>query len=76
MPVIIGVGFNNVTALLALFVPSAALVAVTVTEFGLGSVTGAEYLPFASIVPVAADPPLTPFTDHATLALLVPLTLA
>jgi len=76
MPVIVGVGFISVTALLALFVVSAALVAVTVTEFGFGKVDGAEYFPFASIVPTAADPPFMPLTAHVTLGLLAPLTLA
>src|SRR5882724_10296834 len=76
MPVIAGVGFISVTALVPLAVASAALVAFTVTELGLGNEAGAEYIPFASIVPVAVEPPAVPFTNQFTLLFRVPDTAA
>jgi hypothetical protein len=76
MPVITGVGFHSVTLLVSLAVASAALVTFTLTVFGLGKLAGAVYFPFASIVPVVLVPPFAPFTNHVTLVLDVPLTLA
>lgn len=46
----------------ALFVESAALVAVTVTEAGSGRVAGAVYRPEALIVPEVASPLSDQFT--------------
>src|SRR3979490_1164657 len=47
-----GSGFYSVTALLPCFGASAALVAVIVIAFGLGSAIGALYIPCAEIIPV------------------------
>jgi hypothetical protein len=52
------------------------LVAVTVIVFGVGKVAGAVYIPFASIVPTEAFPPAIEFTDHVTVLLAIPLTVA
>ncbi len=71
-----GTGFCSVTALLPVFVASAALVAVTVTVFGVGRLAGAVYNPVALIVPVAALPPTAAFTDHVTVAFEFPVTAA
>jgi hypothetical protein len=49
---------------------------VIVTVFGVGTLAGAVYSPFASIVPVVALPPATEFTDQVTLLLVLPLTAA
>jgi len=76
IPLITGIGFIRVTALVAAAEESAALVALTVIVLGLGKVVGALYFPFASIVPTALDPPSVPFTDQVTLEFDVPLTLA
>jgi hypothetical protein len=76
MPVMTGVGFHSVTLLVSLAVASAALVAFTLTVFGLGKLAGAVYFPFVSIVPVVLVPLFAPFTDHVTLVLDVPLTFA
>jgi hypothetical protein len=75
IPVIVGVGFISVTPLVALADVSTALVAFTLTVFGLGKFVGAVYFPFASIIPVALVPPFVPFTDHVTLVFVDPLTL-
>src|SRR5215510_8585337 len=64
--VIRGVGFSRVTALAAVFVESAASVAVIVMTFELGGNSGAVKRPLVVIVPVAAFPPTTPFTLQAT----------
>jgi hypothetical protein len=45
---------------------SAALTAIMVTEFGLGKLAGDVYMPAELIVPVAALPPLAPFTNQFT----------
>ena len=68
IPVKTGIGFCKVTALVPCFVASAALVAamVIVIVFGFGSVAGAVYNPCGVIIPVAAEPPATPFTDQVT----------
>jgi len=76
IPLITGIGFIRVTALVPVAEESAALVALTVTVLGLGKVAGATYFPFASIVPSALEPPLVPFTDQVTLEFDVPLTVA
>ena len=73
---IVGVGLSSVTALVLLEVVSAALVALTLTVFGLGRLAGALYFPFASIVPTVADPPFVPFTDQVTFVFDEPLTVA
>jgi hypothetical protein len=46
------------------------------TVFGEGSVAGGVYRPVAEIVPVAAAPPLTPFTSHVTAVLVLLVTVA
>jgi hypothetical protein len=71
-----GTGFSSVSALVPVFVVSAALVAVTVIVFGVGKFTGAVYNPVVSMVPVVAFPPATAFTDHVTLVLAFPVTAA
>jgi hypothetical protein len=74
IPVIAGVGFSSVTLDEPLAVESAALVARIVNVLGFGSVFGAVYFPLVSIVPMDADPPAVPFTDHVTDEFCVPLT--
>ena len=76
MPVMVGVGFRTVTALVEFFVESAALTAVTVIVFGEGSAAGAVYAPVVSMVPRAEEPPAALFTDQVTELLLVPVTVA
>jgi hypothetical protein len=72
----VGTGFSSATAPFPDFVVSATLVAVTVIVLGLGKFTGAVYNPVVSMVPVAALPPATAFTDHVTLVLVFPVTVA
>jgi hypothetical protein len=62
---ICGVGLFSVTMLLAVMAVLAVSVALTVTELGVGGNCGAVYTPLAVIVPIAAFPPATPFTDQA-----------
>jgi hypothetical protein len=57
-------------------VVSATLVALTVTEAGLGGVAGAVYSPLVEIVPTVEFPPVTPFTDQVTPVLVVFVTVA
>src|ERR1700681_1950785 len=71
-----GIGFSSVTPLFPFFVASAALLAVTVTVFRFARFAGALYSPAALMEPVVAFPPATPFTDHVTLVLLLPVTVA
>lgn len=52
-------------------VPAVLFSIVTVTLL-VGTVAGAVYTPVASIVPVAADPPDTPFTFQTELPVLPP----
>jgi hypothetical protein len=61
-----GTGLSRVTASLALMAGFAVSAALTVTLFGVSGNSGAVYNPPALIVPVAALPPATPFTDHVT----------
>jgi hypothetical protein len=63
----------TVTLALAVLVESALLVTVTVW---LPAAAGAVYNPLLEIVPTVEFPPLTPSTDHCTLALVVPVTVA
>jgi hypothetical protein len=58
------------------FVGSATEMAVTVTVAGEGTLPGAVYRPFASIVPLVLFPPTTPFTCQVTAWLLVFTTVA
>ena len=58
------------TVALAVFVPSAALVAITVTELAMDTVAGAVYRPLVEIVPTAG------FSDHVTAVFVVPETVA
>ena len=55
---------------------SAAAIAVTVSALGLGTVAGAVKRPDAEIVPVDAEPPVTPLTCHTTAELLELVTVA
>ena len=64
------------TTAVADFVASLKLAAVTFTVPSLGSTVGAVYTPPLVIVPLAAVPPETPFTLHATRVSFVPLTVA
>ena len=52
---------------------SAALVAVTVTVNGVGTVDGAVYRPAALTLPTVALPVCTPLTDQLTFELKVPV---
>ena len=74
--VITGVAFSSVTVALPDRVGSSTLVAVTVTVFGVGRVSGAVNVPFAAIVPVVEVPPATPLTDQVTLRFRPPVTMA
>jgi hypothetical protein len=71
-----GIGFQSVTALLAVADELAALIALTVTVLLAGTVAGAVNVPDALIVPLAALPPVTPFTCHVTGVFDVPDTVA
>ena len=71
-----GTGFKMVAAPDATARLSATLVAVTFTGLGFGTLAGAEYMPLVSTMPSVAFPPATPFTDHVTAVLLVPVTVA
>jgi hypothetical protein len=68
-------GVTRITELEADLVESAALVAVTVTTFEVGT-AGEVYSPVELTVPTVVLPPAMPFTDHVTAVLLVPLTAA
>jgi hypothetical protein len=69
-----------VTAADPLALPSAWLVAVSVTLGGAGKICGAVYVsePAAppATVPSSALPPAMPFTLHVTAVFVVPATLA
>src|SRR6266699_624422 len=71
-----GIGFSSVTVTLAETFESAAVTALTVTVFGLGKPTRGVKRPAELIIPVAALPPLTPFTNHATDVFAESLTVA
>lgn len=71
-----GVGFHRVRSLEPLALASAMDTASTVIVFGFGTVAGAVYTPLEAIVPSAAFPPTTPFTDQLTLSFVVPVTVA
>jgi hypothetical protein len=62
--------------MLAEMFESAALTAITVTVFGLGRLAGDVYIPAELIVPVAALPPLAPFTNQFTELFAEPVTVA
>jgi hypothetical protein len=74
--VVIVSAVTTVTLELADAVGSAALVALTVTEAGLGAVAGALYSPLVVIVPTVEFPPVTPFTDQVTPVVVVFVTVA
>jgi hypothetical protein len=76
IPISTGVGLRIVTLLDPLADASATLVARTVTGLGFGNAAGAVKFPVESIVPVAADPPVVPFTAHSTPVFCAPVTLA
>ena len=57
------------------FVGSAALMALTVTDAGEGTLIGATYNPLAEIVPHAAPVQPEPLTVHVIAVFVVPLTL-
>jgi len=65
--------FSSVTLADPLSAASASLTAVTVTV-PAGMVVGAAYSPVAEIVPLPADPPVTPFTCQTTPEFELPLT--
>ena len=69
-----GIGFSNVTVMLAEIFESAALTALTVAVFGLGRLAGDAYIPAELIVPVTALPPLAPFTNQFTRIFAEPVT--
>jgi hypothetical protein len=75
MELIVGAGFTMVTDAEADHVGPVRLAASTVTTFGTGGTSGAVYNPVLAIVPSAALPPTTPFTDHVAWFVL-PVTLA
>ncbi len=65
-----------VTEAAAVFVGSAAAVALTVTVAGFGTDPGALYRPDALIVPSVEFPPTIPFTVQTTAVLVVFCTVA
>ncbi len=71
-----GVGFQSVTVLLPDAEAFAALTALMVTTLELGTLPGAVYTPEELIRPLAALPPVTPFTCQLTDVFEVPLTVA
>lgn len=71
-----GAGFQSVTVLLPDAEAFAALTAVMVTSLELGMLPGAVYTPEELIKPLAALPPVTPFTCQLTDVFDVPLTVA
>jgi hypothetical protein len=66
----------TVTEELADFVVSAALVAVTVIDAGLGTVAGALNKPEEDMVPTVLFPPAVPPTLHVTAVFELPATVA
>ena len=66
----------NVTVTVALSFGLTCATAVTVTLEPGGRTGGAVNRPAAEIVPVAAPPPATPFTSHATFVFASPVTVA
>jgi hypothetical protein len=58
----------RVTVLLAVFVESEVSTAPIVIAFEAGGNSGAVYTPAGEIIPFAALPPATPFTDQFTAA--------
>ena len=76
MVVSTGTGFCKVTALLSVAEASAKLTARTVTVLKVGNVLGAANMPDELIVPVAALPPVTPFTCQVTEVFDDPATVA
>ena len=74
MELIVGAGFTIVADAVPDCVGSTMLTAFTVTVFGAGGTAGAVYSPVASIVPTAAFPPPTPFTDHVRVRFRLPVT--
>jgi hypothetical protein len=71
-----GVGFHNVTELVAVALESAAAVPLIVMPLEFGRFAGAVYIPAVEIVPVEALPPTTPFTDQFTVLFALPVTIA
>jgi hypothetical protein len=71
-----GGGAVMVTAALAVFVVSAALVAITVALPPVGTVNGAVYKPVVEMEPTVELPPTMPFTTQETVVFVVPLTVA
>jgi hypothetical protein len=61
---------------LAVFVVSAALMAVTVIEPPVGTDDGAVYKPAVEMVPTVELPPMTPFTCQLAAVLVEPVTVA
>ena len=63
----------TVTARLANLETSATLVAVMVTEVGVGTFAGAVYSPDVDTVPTVLLPPTTFFADQLTAVLKLPV---
>jgi len=76
MPVRTSIGFCNVTVLPPVALESAELTARTVTVLEPWTAFGAVYMPDELIVPVAALPPVTPFTCQVTAEFDDPVTVA
>lgn len=64
----------TVSEALALLVVSAALIALTITLDGSGTIAGAVYRPAVEIVPAVLLPPVTLLTAQVTAVLDVPVT--
>jgi hypothetical protein len=76
MPLSVGTGLRTSTVTELLSDESLVLTASTVTAFGFGTLAGALKNPTALIVPVEALPPTTLLTDHVTVLLDAPVTVA
>jgi hypothetical protein len=69
-------GGVTVTFAAADLVGASTLVAVTVTDRGLGTEAGPAYRPIFDTVPTVELPPVAPLTDHVSAVFVVPVTAA
>jgi hypothetical protein len=69
-------GGVTVTFAVADLVGACTLVAVTVTDRGLGTEAGPAYRPIFDTVPTVELPPVAPLTDHVSAVFVVPVTAA
>jgi hypothetical protein len=72
----IAIGLSKLSVTTPAEVAEAALTAEIVTLVVVGIDAGAVYSPVVEIVPVALEPPATPFTCQTTAVFVVPVTVA